>query len=249
MSLLLAITREQWGLVFVTVIFILLFVVRIRSTLNPFVEPLLFQNGRYAIGILLAFLVSALGFSIPFLTPIMLTDMYNLSPGFIGLVMVPASLTAAILGKQGGKIADKKGNTLLFILAACFLILAFILLSLMIGSSLILILITMTLIIGQVGHTFIVIAMSGTVAGSLAKEQAGVGMGLMSMLNFIASSISAAFISLVIDRGTQSSWNPLYLFGEGTIYSNLYLIFTVSYAGLILIYFIRFGNKARWSNS
>lgn len=44
-------------------------------------------------------LVSAIGFSIPFLTPIMLDDIYNLTPGTIGLVMVPASLTAAFLGK------------------------------------------------------------------------------------------------------------------------------------------------------
>jgi DHA2 family metal-tetracycline-proton antiporter-like MFS transporter len=240
-ALLLAITGGRWLLVIAAIALIMLFVVRIRSAVQPFVEPNLFFNGRYSLGIILAFLVSAIGFSIPFLTPIMLVDIYNLTPGTIGLVMIPASLTAAFLGKQGGKLADKSGNTLLFFLASLLLLSAFLLLSILIGRSLIFV--AMALIVGQVGQTFIVVAMSGTVANTLAKEQAGVGMGLMAMLNFIASLVSGALISLVVDQDTQSAWNPFYLLGEGKMYSNLYLILALSYVGLILIYIIRFGYR------
>ncbi|SIS83863.1 MFS transporter [Kroppenstedtia eburnea] len=245
-SLLLAVTGGRWLLAIVAIALILLFVARICSAAQPFVEPRLFYNGRYSLGIILAFLVSAIGFSIPFLTPIMLDDIYNLTPGTIGLVMVPASLTAAFLGKPGGKLADKKGNTLLFLLASLLLLSAFLLLSMLIGRSLIFV--AVALIVGQVGQTFIVVAMSGTVANTLVKEQVGVGMGLMSMLNFIASSMSGALISSVVDQDAQSAWNPFHLLGEGKIYSNFYLILSLSYIGLILIYIIRFGYRTPLSD-
>ncbi|GIN20578.1 MFS transporter [Siminovitchia fordii] len=240
-TLLFAITGGRWLLAIVAIAFTMMFVVRIHSAAQPFVDPSLFYNSHYSLGIILAFLVSAIGFSIPFLTPIMLVDIYNLTPGTIGLVMIPASLAAAFLGKQGGKLADRSGNTLLFFLASLLLLSAFLLLSILIGRSLIFV--AIALIVGQVGQTFIVVAMSGTVANTLPKEQAGVGMGLMAMLNFIASSVSGALISLVVDQDTQTAWNPFYLLGEGKIYSNLYLIISLSYVGLFLIYIDRFGYR------
>lgn len=124
-TLLLAITGERWSLAISSIALFLMFVTRIHSTTEPFIEPRLFQNGRYSVGILLTFLVSAIGYSIPFLTPIMLVDTYHLSPVSIGLVMIPASLTAALLGKQGGKLADKRGNTRLFLFASLLLLSAF----------------------------------------------------------------------------------------------------------------------------
>ncbi|WP_245902394.1 MFS transporter [Gracilibacillus dipsosauri] len=240
-TLLLAITGERWSLAISSIALFLMFVTRIHSTTEPFIEPRLFQNGRYSVGILLTFLVSAIGYSIPFLTPIMLVDTYHLSPVSIGLVMIPASLTAALLGKQGGKLADKRGNTRLFLFASLLLLSAFFLLSFLIGRSLIFV--AMALIIGQVGQTFIVVAMSNTIANTLTKEQTGVGMGLMSMLNFIASSVSGAVISLILDQGALSAWNPFYFFAEGSTFSNLYLMFSLSYTGLILIYITRFGYR------
>lgn len=240
-SLLMSITSGRWLLIIATVALIVIFVARIRSIEHPFVEPRLFHNSRYSLGILLAFLVSAFGFSIPFLTPIMLVDIYNLTPGAIGLVMVPASLTAVFLGKQGGKLADKKGKANLFSLASILLLLAFLLLSFLIGRSLILV--AMVLIAGQIGQTFIVVAMSVTVANTISKEQAGIGMGIMTMLNFIASSLSGAIISMVVDLDVQFAWNPLYKLAGGEIYSNLYLVLSLLYVGLFLIYMIRFGYK------
>ncbi|GIP31717.1 hypothetical protein J2TS4_09270 [Paenibacillus sp. J2TS4] len=40
-----------------------------------------------------------------------------------------------------------------------------------------------------------------------------------------------------------SAWNPFYIIGEGVIYNNLYLILSLSYAGLILIHLFRFKSR------
>lgn len=206
-----------------------LFAARIKSAKEPFIQSVLFRNKKYSLGLTISFLVSGLGYSIPSLTPLVLAEVHHLAPGLIGLTMVPA----AFLGRKGGKLADSKGNSVLFYLAITLLRICFILLSSLTGTSPIFI--GFILIFGQVGQMYMNIAMSNTISQILPKEQSGVGMGLVSLVIFIGSSFSPGVYSKLVDLG-----NPAGLYPETNIYSNIYFFIALLYVCIFILFYCHF---------
>lgn len=116
--LLLALTQSKWLLGLGSLLFLLLFIIRIRSAKEPFVQPRLFRNKGYTIGLIVGMLVMSVGYSLPFLTPQLLADVNGLAPGWIGFIMVPGAVITAFLGGRGGKLADTRGTAYLFYAAS-----------------------------------------------------------------------------------------------------------------------------------
>ncbi len=237
--LLLGITHETWLMVLGGLLGLILFIVRICVVTEPFIQPRLFKNKKYAFGLLITFLISGIAHSLHFLSPLLLAEVHQLSPSWIGFVMVPAATAAAIFGRMGGKLADRKGDTTLFFLAASLLFTCFVLLSTFIGSSPLLI--AAFLIFGNVGMSFVMIAMSNSVSRTLSKSQVGVGMGMFSMLNFIAGSAAVTLYGKVVDIGASNTWNWANLYTEGFIYSNIFFVLAVLLVAILLLYRFQFG--------
>ena len=99
-------------------------------------------------------------------------------------------------------------------MAVGLLLACFALLSTFIGISPVLI--AVFLILGHVGQTFVMIALSNSVSLSLHKEQAGVGMGLMQMLNFISAGMASGVYGKMLDIKSGIHWNPVHFYTEGT---------------------------------
>jgi len=232
--LLLGVTAGEFRFAVGGIIGLALFVAWIRSVRAPFIKPLLFQSRGYSLGITLMFLISGIGFSIHFVSPLLLAEVYELPAGWIGLALVPGAVASALLGRKGGEIADKKGNSYLFFIAAGLLISSFALLSTFIGASSVYI--ALFLIPGNVGLTFIMIAMSNAISRTLSKEQSGVGMGLLSMMNFIAGAIAAGIYGKLVDSGRVNPWNPVNSNGTGAVYSNIFLVLCIALAAIIWVY-------------
>lgn len=138
-----------------------------------------------------------------------------------------------MMGLRGGKLADHKGNSFVVYTASGLLLICFIMLSTFAGISPAVI--AVLLIFGNVGQTFMQIALSNTISRSLTKDQTGVGMGFMAMLNFLAVATSSAIFSKTLDRGGLVHWNPLNFHQGALVYSNIYLmlaILTVVVAGV-----------------
>jgi hypothetical protein len=76
------------------------------------------------------------------------------------------------------------------------------------------------LIFGNIGQTFIMIAMSSSISMTLPKGQAGVGMELLSMLNFIAGGMASGVYAKVVDLGSDVHWNPANIYPNGIILTN-----------------------------
>ncbi|SDD83798.1 Major Facilitator Superfamily protein [Paenibacillus sp. UNCCL117] len=153
--------------------------------------------------------------------------------------MVPAAATTAALGRTGGKLADKRGNSFLFYLASALLLACFALLSTFAGMSPVLI--AFILIFGNVGQSFLSIALSNAISRSLPREQTGVGMGLLAMTNFISGAIAAGAYGRFVDQGAGMHWNPLNSHAAASVYSNIYLVLAVLHVGILLFYSMQFG--------
>lgn len=241
-SLLLAITKGSWLLFGLGVVLFALFVWRILTAAEPFVQPSIFRNRSYTLGIGIAFVLTGLNFGIPFMAPQFLAVLNHLSPLTVGIVLFPSAICAALLGRRGGKLADEKGNLFLFLLAAALILLSFIVLSSVVGMSPVWI--ACFMIFGTVGQSFIQIAMSNTISRTLSKEQTGVGMGLFAMLNFIAGATATTLIGKALDTGSSSLRLNPFAPGDALLYSNILVIL----GGLLIVatavYYAQFRNPA-----
>jgi DHA2 family metal-tetracycline-proton antiporter-like MFS transporter len=233
----LSVTNGVWWLAIAAVISMSIFILRIRVTKNPFISPKLFLNKSYTLHIVLAFLINGIGISLYFLVPLLLTEVQKFSTSWVGFAMVPAALASVILGRVGGKIADKRGNKNLYFIATSFLLLCFILLSTFIESSAWFV--AMFLIFGNVGQSFMLIVLFNSTSQTLPKDQAGLGMGLMQMLTFISQGVGTAILSKVLDSGSTVFWNPFTFANNGYIFSNIFLTLAILHVLLFLFYYFR----------
>ncbi|WP_332697067.1 MFS transporter [Halalkalibacter lacteus] len=243
--LLLGVTSGTWWFAIGGLLALALFIARIRSVSEPFVQPGLFTNKSYTLSITIAFLISGIGFSLYFLSPLLLADVHQLPPSWISFAMVPAAVASAILGRKGGQLADLKGNSYLFFVASGSLLTCFVLLSTFIGISPVFI--AIFLIFGNVGQSFMMIAMSNSVSMALPKEQAGVGMGLLSMLNFISGGMASGVYGKMVDLGSDVYWNAANIYPNGIIYSNIFLVLAGLHVVILLFYYFQFGRAKRKS--
>jgi len=237
--LLLAITNTAWIPAAGCLLLFVLFLTRIRFAPDPFIKPGLFRSKGYSLGLTIAFLATGIGYSLNFLSPQLLTHVNELAPGLVGFALVPAAAMTAVLGRKGGKLADSKGNSFLFYMASALLLTCFVLLSSFAGMSPVLI--AIILIFGNVGQSFLLIALSNAISRSLPKEQTGIGMGMLAMLNFISGAIAAGVYGKAVDQGASFHWNLVNSHPVAFVYSNIYLVLAVLHAGILLFYYVQFG--------
>lgn len=236
---LLAITNKAWMPAVGGLIVFVLFMVRIRSVPNPFIRPDLFRNKSYSLVLGIAFLTTGIGYSLPFLSPQLLSQVHHLAPGLVGFAMVPAAVTTAILGRKAGKLADARGNPFLFYTASALLVTGFVLLSSFAGIHPVGI--AIFLIFGNVGQSFLMIALSNTISRTLPIDQIGVGMGLLAMMNFIAGAVAASVYSTTVDQGASLGWNAINSSSAAFVYSNIYLVLGILHVIILGLYYFQFG--------
>lgn len=241
-SFLLAIVQLNAWLFLSALVFLAVFIIHINKAKEPFINPSLFGNKKFTIGLMLAFMTTAMSFSMTFMTPQFLAALNALSPASIGFVLVPAAVAAAIMGRKGGRLADTRGNTTLVFVASILICLSFFLLSTFIGVSAYII--AFILILGNVGQTFMQISMSNSISRTLAKEETGVGMGLLSMINFISGAFAMSVVGKLLDKGTTTlQLNPFITNHAAHIYSNIFIIMSFLIIVVFLVYRYQFDKR------
>ncbi|MCM3625784.1 MFS transporter [Paenibacillus glycanilyticus] len=232
--LLLAITQGNWWMAAGSALVLIGFFLRIRLASDPFISRTLMRDRVYLTGLTIAALVMSVSYALPFLTPQLLADINRLEPGWIGFVMVPGACVSAYLGRKVGKLADSKGNSFVFHIASLFLFSCFFLLAFFVGSHAVWIGFIYT--IGNVGLMFMQIALSNTISRSIPKDQVGVGMGMMTLCNFLSGAVSTGIYGKIMDQGAAVSWLPWHTNAATYAFSNLYLVLAIILVGILAIY-------------
>jgi len=215
-----------------------LLVWRLATASEPFVQPALFRNRSYAGGLAMAAVISCVSSGMALLPPVLLADVYGLSSDWIGFALVPAAVASSALSRTGGKLADRRGDVSLYTLASGLLMLCCALLAALSGAAPVWT-IPLFLIFGNVGQTFIQVALSNSLSKTLSKEVAGVGMGLFSMTVFIAGGMAAIVYGLLLETDAPA-WNPLADQANAGMFSNVFLGFLILHACLLSFYRMRF---------
>jgi MFS transporter, DHA2 family, metal-tetracycline-proton antiporter len=241
--MLLAITNSSWILFLISSILLVLFIFRIRIAIEPFIHPALFQNKRYTLGMIIALLATSLSAGIPFIAPQLLSDVNHLSPTWIGFVMFPGAIASALMGRVGGKLADQKGNSFVFYVASLLLFTSFSILAILVGMSPGWIWIFLT--IANIGQTFIQVAMTNTVSYTLSDENAGIGMGFLTMMTFIAGATSTTLLGKIMDLGSAIQLNPLLVYKQSLVYSNAFVLLLIVLLFVIMLYFMLFRSAGK----
>jgi len=222
--LLLAITQINLTYLVIAAFLLVIFLVHSHRHAYPFVSLTLFKNSAYSLTLIVTFLTASLLFALTFAMPLLLHDVHHLSQLKIGLVLFPSAIIAALLGKRGGRLADKKGNTYLFYLSTSLLAFCYVLLAIFVESTFIF-WIAIILIFGNVGATFIRVALSNAISRTLPKDSIGIGMGFFSMLNFIAGAVATTSIGVLIEKEVTIFDSVSFIHSNAAIgYSNIFIL-------------------------
>lgn len=223
-SLLLSVTWSSWPVLATSFGLGAWFVLHIRRTEAPFVSPSQFNNRRYRITLISAFMTVGTVFGMMFLVPLMLRALNDSGAEHIGLVMFPGALSAAVLGVVAGKRSDRKGSVPVVRTGQALLIVGFFLLAALAGRAPWAI--SLVLVLCYAGFSFLQSSLAHTVSGTLPKEQMGIGMGMYNLVVFMSGAFSAALIGKLLDLAGGRGPGP---------YSRLFLllgIVVIAAAGL-----------------
>ncbi|MFC4620485.1 MFS transporter [Camelliibacillus cellulosilyticus] len=204
-SILMGINVSAW-LFLIAVVFFILFFMQNRRAKDPFIEINILKNRPFTLVLLMSFLNTITYMGVLFIIPLLLAKVNSLSSDWIGLVLFPGALLTAILGPQVGKLIDIRGSR--FINKWCFVVMACacLALSTIVGSSPVWISVLLVLVF--LGFTSNQTAFSNYISKIVPPKENGIGMGLFSLMTFLASAIGIALCSRFLELNS-GHWNLL----------------------------------------
>lgn len=199
-----------------------LFVVWIRRSGHPFVQPELFKDMRFVASLSVAALVNATRFGTIVLVPILLVDIERTSALMIGAVLFPGAVFIAVLSPPAGRWADRSGARRPTLLGVIFILIAILVTSASAGQSIVGVTVGMSLY--GLGFSLVQSPLTSATSQVLPPAQTGVGMGLFMMVFFLGGAFGVAFTLTAVElqSATASSWLGLEL-GRGAPFSNAIL--------------------------
>ncbi len=225
-ALMFFLTMGQWLFLVASVFLFSAFVADVLISKHPFIDLALLTNGAYRTRVLAAFIVFSVVTGVLFVMPLMLTSIGDLSATQIGFVLFPGAITAALIGRTGGRLADSRGNGFVVSIGLVSLGVSFLALSSILDRSPVFI--GGTLILMYVGFNLTQTALINSVSQTLDEGDTGVGMGLFNLATFLSSAIGTAIVGNYLQGGgLLFRLNPLATDAQVLPYSNLLVVFTL----------------------
>ncbi|MCA0970883.1 MFS transporter [Halobacillus litoralis] len=213
---------------------------RLKSTRDPFIDPTMLRMKKYTVTMTTSFLGTSIVFGLIFLLPIMLRDLYDLSILEIGFILFPGALVSGLMGQWTGKVIALRGGHSIVRYGLLFISAGALFLSTFAGENTLLI--TIGLFIAYLGFPLLQSGTADLISTNLSEKQNGVGMGLFNLLNFLAGAFSSALFGKLLERDSVSfSMNPFTGVGESLIYSNIFMVFTMTGLVSFVLFSIFYG--------
>lgn len=172
---------------------------------DPFIQLKLFRNRGYRLLLIIGFLLFFSLSSSLFLLPLLLEGLHDLQAGWIGAVLFPGTMLAALLGTQAGKLSDQYGSSRIMQGATLLMGGGFALLSLLLGISAWWI--SFALILMYLGFAANQSSLANYVSQHIERSEAGIGMGLYNLITFVGTTFGPALSSrfLTMHSGPPAS--------------------------------------------
>jgi DHA2 family metal-tetracycline-proton antiporter-like MFS transporter len=236
-SFLLFISTRDWYFIASFIILAYILWLRISRVDIPFIQPKLIQNSGYRKILYISFLGFCTHFAILLLMPIMLEQIYGKSPSSVGMIIFPGAMFSAVAAIYVGRLIDRYGNIRVMVYAA-----------LLLGIS--------TLIFGflspineymiMVGYMFTSFGFSSLSSSStnevtqiLPKEQAGAGIGLKQLTQFVGSATGAVLGGILLEFNDDTY----------TVFDFQFTFFTMAVLMFIaFIFLLRYRKKQKFTS-
>ncbi|WP_018883629.1 MFS transporter [Paenibacillus massiliensis] len=196
-ALLLFLTNKSWLMLLAGALGLVLFIVRIRRTPEPFVQPALFAQNNYMLLIVIGITSYLCSFATLFLIPQILVHHYEMTASHAGFIIFPGSLLAVIVSRKVGSIIDQYGNAAILRYAPLVILTAVLLFALFAGHSWLSIL--FVYMVMSLGFTMLSSSVSNEISRILPGSQIGSGMGLFQLLQFFSGAFSVALASSALE--------------------------------------------------
>lgn len=220
-------THYHWISLVLSILLIGGFAYHIVRVKDPFIEPALFQNSKFIIGVVSGCIL--LGTTAGFLSmvPYMMRNIHQLGAGLIGSgVLLPGTMGVILFGFIGGILVDKRGNRSALTTGLFMILISFLVLSLLLDQSPWLTTGVLIAILG--GLSFIKTAISNTVAESLDPANAGAGMGMLSFACFLSEGFGIAIVGGMLSQ-KQLAARLIHLENPAaSLYSNILLVLLIA---------------------
>lgn len=204
-AILMGINVSSWLLLMAAVL-LFIFYLKSKRTADPFIETQIFKNRSFSLVLLMSFLNTITYMGTLFILPLMLSKANGLSTDWIGLVLFPGALLTTILGSQVGRLIQIKGSQFVNQWGFVLMAIACLGLSTIVGFSPIWI--SLMTIFVFLGFTANQTAFSNHIAQILPSKQIGIGLGLFTLMTFLASAIGISLYGRFLDLKI-GHWNIL----------------------------------------
>ncbi|MFW5896740.1 MAG: MFS transporter [Bacillota bacterium] len=165
---------------------------------KPVIDPNLLRNRTFMSGMLCGgvHLVAIQGMN--FLMPLFLSQVHELSPLIIGLVMLPQAAVRLVISPLSGYLADRFGNTLPVAVGLLIRTTGLILMGLLTQASSVFY-VGFCLVLDGTGAALIWAPSMNAAMESSPEEKRGSVAGVFNMLRFVMGSLGTVLVGVVLD--------------------------------------------------
>ncbi|MFL0249505.1 MFS transporter [Clostridium neuense] len=164
---------------------------------HPFISVNLLKNTSYCKLLGIALITFLCNTGLTFLLPTVMENVFNMSMGTVGMLMIPGALFAALLGPAIGKWSDKYGSFRILIISQGIVIFGFFLLS--ISIRWLPLVIALLIIIPVVGFNGVLTASGKSISLTVNHSELGIGMGLYTLFYLLGGAFGPALIGRLLD--------------------------------------------------